>query len=496
MGGAPTVQAQKAPDPGQEYNSAVGAYMQNAPALYQEESTYQPLYNQMNTQMNLADMNAYSSMYQQQLPALTNAADAANTQAIGSQVQNLQNYGGAVTQAMYASNPAYGQIQSAANTELAQGQMADPTLSGIQSQIMNAIPGQQQAYNNIAAQVQQGTGQVNTALQGLSNQVAGDTTAQDLAQIRNQVAADPRSAIFNQTANQVMGAVGQVDPLTQQLQQQASQQLALGGKLSAQEAQDVDQQSMAAYSARGMLNSGASVGAQLLNRDQYSQQRMQQQQQFATGVSQLADTQQQERTQNAIGLTGLDISATQNNMQMAGSMTQAISGINQANTALQSGLQGQIASNLQNSTQQQAALTQASQAAFQTGMQQAATTQGSILDQMYRQQQAGTSNLQYLSGMSQATLAQLMGTQGVGQSAQSQVAGMAAQQTGGTGAPNLFNSSGVLQLANQNAMANMNSSGQAAMANAQGKSAQQAGMISAGAAGVAAIATIAGSALL
>lgn len=496
MGGAPQVQAPQAPDTAKEYAESQQTYIQNAPQLYQEESQYQPLYNQMNTAMNVSNMNAYSQLYQQQLPGLTQSADQANTQAIASQVGNLSQFGGQVTQAMYASNPAFGQLQTAANQELAQGSQPDQTLTGIMNQIQAAIPGQQQQYANLGMQVQQNTAGVNQQFQALSDKVGADTTASDLAQIRNQVASDPRSAIFNQTAGQVMGQLGQVDPLTQQLQQTASQQLALGGKLSAQEAQDVDQQSMAAFSARGMLNSGASVGSQLLNRDQYSQQRMQQQQQFASGVSQLADQQQQERTSNALGLTGMDISATQNNMSMAGQMTQAISGINQGNVSLQSGLQGQIASNLAQSTQQQAALAQASQGAFQSGMQQAASTQGSILDQMYRQQQAGTSNLQYLSGMSQATLSQLMGTQGGGASAAQQVSGMAQGATGGTGAPNLFNSSGVLQLTNQNAMANMNAQGGANIANAQAKSAQQAGMMQAGAAGVAAIATIAGAALL
>ena len=283
MGGSPSAQAPAAPDTAKEYAESQQTYIKNAPALYAEESQYQPLYNQMNAQMNVADMNTYSQLYQQQLPGLTTAADQANTQAIASQVGNMQQFGSQVTNAMYASNPAFGQLQGAANAELNQAQTPDATLTGIRNQVQSAIPGEQQAYSDISNQVRGNTEQVNAQLQGLSNKVGADPTAGDLTQIRNQVASDPRSAIFNQTAGQVMGQLGQVDPLTQQLKDSASQQLALGGKLSAQEAQDVDQQSMAAFSARGMLNSGASVGAQLLNRDQYSQQRMQQQQQFATG---------------------------------------------------------------------------------------------------------------------------------------------------------------------------------------------------------------------
>jgi hypothetical protein len=496
MGGAPQVQAPAAPNTAQEYAQSQQTYIQNAPQLYQEESQYQPLYNQMNTAMNTQNLNTYAALYQSQLPGLTQSADQANTQAMASQAQNLSMFGPGVTQSMFASNPAFGQLQSAANRQLQQGQTPDQTLSGILSQVQGAIPGQVQAYQNLGSQVGMNTAQTNQQFQALSDKVGADTTAADLTQIRNQVAADPRSAIFNQTAGQVMGQLGQVDPLTAQLQQQASQQLALGGKLSAQEAQDVDQQSRAAFSARGMLNSGASMGAELLNRDQYSQQRMQQQQQFASGVSALADQQQQERTTNALGLTATDIAATQNNMQMAGSMTQAISGINQGNVSLQSGLQGQIASNLAQSTQQQAALIQGAQSAFSAGQQQAAGLQGSILDQQYRQQQAGTTNLQYLTGMSQATLSQLLSGQGGGGAASQQIAGMAQGATGGTGAPNLFNSSGVLQLTNQNNMAAMNAQGGANIANAQAQSAAQGQTMAAGAAGVAAIATIAGAALL
>ena len=498
MGGSPTVNPPAAPDPGQEYNSATGAYIQNAPQLYAEESQYQPLYNQMNAQMNVQDMNTYATAYQQALPGLTQSADQANTQALASQVGNIQQFGSQVTQGMMGSNPAFGQLQNAANQELQQGQTADPTLSGILGQVQGAIPGQQAQYANIAGQVQQNTGQTNQQFQNISNQVGAENTTDvaNLSAIRNQVAADPRSAIFNQTAGQVMGNLGQQDPLTAQMEQQASSQLAQGGQLSAQQAQQVDQQSMAAFSARGMLNSGASVGAQLLNRDQYSQQRLAAAQQNAQSVSQIADTQQQERTQNALGLTGMDISATQNNMQMAGSMTQAISGINQANAGLQSGLQGQIASNLAQSTQQQTGIAQAANAALQAGTQESAAIQGQVLGQQYQQQQAGTANLQYLTGMSQATLSQLMSGQSPGTSAYNQIASTAQGASGGTGAPNLFNSSGVLQLTNQDAMAQMNAAGGANIANAQAKSATQGQEMAAGAAGVAAIATIAGAALM
>lgn len=476
MGGAPQVQAPKAPDTAQEYQQSLQAYMKNAPGLYAEESAYQPLYNQLQTQMNQQNIAQFGQQYFNMVPQATDVANVAQTSAQASQLANMKQFGPQTTQAMMASNPAFAQLQGRAQMNLAAG--ADPTMTGILNQVRGAIPGQQQGFSDLAAQTGRDVSGVNEQLQQLYGKAGAETSAADLAGIRNRVAADPRSQIFQQTAGQVMGNLGKVDPLTGQLKSLASEQLALGGNISAQEAQDVTQQARAAFSARGMLNANASIGAELLGRSQYQQQRLQQREQFAGDVSQLAAGQEQQRTANALGLTTTDIGATQANMQLAGGMTRDIAGINQANIGLQSGLQGAIADNLARARQQQQSLQQAGISAFQTGTQQAAGLQGSILDELYRQQAAGTSGLQYLAGAGQQNLAQILGYQGQG----TQVAGAGgAQNIYGTGGPNLFQSSGVLSLMNQNQMAQMNAQGAAGMSNAQSKGAASGAMIGAGA---------------
>jgi hypothetical protein len=475
MGGAPQVQAPAAPDPGRQFTSALAAYTGGAPALYAEESKYQPQYNQLQQQMQLSNNQAFAQQYFNMFPQAQQAANMQQQQASASALSNLQQYGGAATQAQLATNPAYGQLYQAAQQQLATS--PDQTLQGLLAQGQQALPGQIQGFQDISAQAQRDVTPVNEQLQNLYGKVGADTTAADLADIRNKVAADPRSQIFQQTAGNIMGNLGQVDPLTQQLKTMAGQQLSLGSTLSAQEAQDAAQQARAGWSARGMMGSSGSLAAEVLNRFNVGQQLLQQREQFGTGVSQLAEQQAQNRVANAFGLTQADIGATQANMQMAGQMTQAIGGLNQANTQLQAGLQGQIMQNLSNLRQQQAGLQGQAVQTFQQGLQQAAGLQGSILDQMYRQQQAGMQGLQYYTQAGQQGLAAILGVQGQGASLAQ--AALGATQVAG-GAPNLFNSSGMLQLTNQSAMANMNAQGSANIANAQARQQQQGAMIGAG----------------
>jgi len=227
-----------------------------------------------------------------------------------------------------------------------------------------------------------------------------------------------------------MGALGNLDPLTQQLQTTAQQQLALGGQMSPQMAADVAQQERAAYQARGMMQSAGSIGAEVMGQQQVQQQLLGQREQFASGVSGLVQNEQQQRVANALGLSSTDIQATLANQQLGAGIGQNIAGIQQANTGLQSGLQNQISGNLQNALQQQAGLQGQALSAYQ----------GAI----------------------------------------GQVAG-AGLNAYGTGAPSLFQSSGLLGLVNQNTMAGYNANMAAQQMNAQSKGAASGAMIGAGA---------------
>jgi hypothetical protein len=489
MGGAPQVQTPQAPDTAQEYQQALDIYTRNAGRVYSSEAQYQPLYNQLQQQMQGSNINFYAQQYMGLLPQAEAAAEGMQTSAQRSQLQNMQHLAPQVTQALYSSNPAYGQLQNLANQQLAAG--PDQTLTGYRQQIEQAIPGQVQAFGQLAGQVGADVLPVNERLQSLYERVGADTSAAKMGDLAQKVLSDQRGDIFNQTKANVMGALGQVDPLTQQLKTMAGEQLALGGSISQQEAQDVAQQARAAYSSRGMLNANASIGAELLNRSQYQQARLAQREQFGAGVSQLADQQAQQRVANALGLTSTDVAATLANQQLGGQLMGQAAGITQANVGLQSGLQSAIADNLARARQQQSALTGQAVNAYQTGMQQAAGLQGSILDQLYRQRQSGAGIMQYLTGASQQALSGIMGTQAQGANLATTGAALNAY---GTGGPSLFDSSGILSLLNQNQMAQMNATSQANTVNAQSSGASRGALIGAGA-GIAG-ALVVGAALL
>jgi hypothetical protein len=481
MGGGPTVQAPQAPDPGQEYQSSINAYTKNAPQLYQEESQYQPLYNQMQQQIQGSNINYYASALEGQLPGAQSALQNTQNMAIQNAMQQYTNNVGSINQAVMANNPALQQIQSIAQQQ--QGATTpDQTLQGLLNQSQQQTGAGVQQLQGLASQAGQMYNQQNAQLQGLTDQ-AGQYTGQgvgDLRGIAGQAAANTRSDIFNQTKGVVMGQLGNLDPVTQNLSDLAQQQLSLGGQVSQQGLQDADQAARAAYSARGMLNSSGSIASEVLNRDQVQQARLQQREQFGMGVGQMVNAETQARTGNALALTQTDINATQQNQALAGQMYQAAGQLGQSGTQLQGSLQGQIASNIGNAAQQQAALAQAAIGTQQAGTAQAQSLQGGILDQIYRNQQAASGNQQYLYGAQSGAQGSILGTQAGGANLLGSIMGDVPQM--GTGSPNLFQGSGLLQLTSQNQMAQMNATASANQMNAQSQGNAKGAMIGAGAA--------------
>jgi hypothetical protein len=254
-------------------------------------------------------------------------------------------------------------------------------------------------------------------------------------------------------------------------------------------ASDVAQQERAAYSARGMLQSTGSIGAEIMGQQQMQQQLLQQREQFAGSVAPLVQNEQQQRTANAMGLTSTDIQATQANQQLGAQLGQSIAGIQQGNIGLQSGLQAQIAANLQNQTAQQAGLQGQALSAYQGGIGQMAGIQGAALQQQLAQQQMGAGIGQYLTSAQQQALSGVLGYQPQGAALTSAGAGLNAY---GTGGPSLFQSSGLLGLVNQNTMAGYNANMGAQYANAQSAGASKGAMIGAGA-GIAGAAIMGGA---
>lgn len=127
-------------------------------------------------------------------------------------------------------------------------------------------------------------------------------------------------------SNQAMGAG--YGPLGTDLQNMARQQLALGGGLSDEQKRNATQAAREGWAARGLINSNGAVGAEVLNRDAYSQALLNQRQGFAQNVNQLGQSQQGLNNNFLLGTLGAG--ATANSQSL---------GAQQANQA--AGLQAQ-----------------------------------------------------------------------------------------------------------------------------------------------------------
>jgi hypothetical protein len=480
MGGPPSVPTMKPPDAGQQFASALGAYTRGAPALYAEESQYQPLYNQMQQAIQGSNIDFYTQAIERQMPGAQTMQNYLQSAASQAAMNRYSQYAGQAGQAAMMASP---QLQALSQYGMSQlGATADPTLQGLLAQVQQQTPGQVQGLQDLAAQAGRSMEPINAQLQNLYGQ-AGGLTQQAVGDVRNiagQAAADPRSALWQATAANVQGNLGQLDPLTQQLQQKAQSELALGGQLSPEQIASATQQARAGYSARGMLGASGSIAAEVLGRAAFQQQMLGQREQFASGVSGLVQQEQAQRTGAAMGMSQADIQASLANRQLAGQLYQGAGQLGQAGVQLGMGLQGQIAANLQNAQQQQAGLLQAANAAQIQGTQLASGLQGSILDQLYRQQAGGAAALQGVYGAQQGAANYALGAPSAGGDIASQL-GLNAR-TFGTGSPNLFQGSGLLQLTAQNQMAGYNQQAAANQMNAQSQGAASGAMIGAGAA--------------
>jgi hypothetical protein len=461
----------KPPDAGQEFSSALSAYTKGAPALYQEEAQYQPMYNQLQQQMDLSNVNAYLGM----VPTAQAAANQATGSAQASALQNLQTLGGQASQAALAANPYTSQMQQFSQGQLGAG--FDPTLQGLYGQTMGAIPNQVAGFGQLGQQLGAGMAPINAGLGALAQQAGTDPSGAQgfLTGLRNQAAANTRTPMFQQTAGTVMGQLGTTDPLLGQMQGMAQQGLALGSTLSPEQIANATQAARAGYSARGLVQSNPAVAAEVLARDQYGQQLLASRQQFAGGVQQMGLAENQQQIANAMGLQGMDIGATQANQAFAGQLGMQIPGLQQAQIAQQAGLYGQLGANVMGQNQQQMALQQAANAAQMGGYGQAAGLQQAMLGQQTAQQTMGIQGLQYLSGLAGQGMAGVLGQQSQGFGPM--IAGGLQAPTGG---PSLFNSSGMLPLEAQNQMAGYNQMNQANMVNAQSKGAASGAMLGAG----------------
>jgi len=466
--------------------------MKYAPQLYGEESQFQPLYNQMQQGIMGSNIGYYSNALINQMAPAQTALDQAQRQAVASSAQQYNQYSGSIGQTVLAQNPALAQLYGLGQQQL--GATADPALQALYGQAggLSAQAAQQtgagvQQLQGLAQQAGAQMQPINQQLQSLYGQVM-PMAQQGVGQLQGlaaQAAADTRSPLWQATAANVQGNLGQLDPLTQQLSDTAQQQLALGGSLSPSQLADVTQQARAAYSARGMLGASGSIAAEVLGRTSFQQQLLQQREQFAGAVDPLVQQQLQQRTANAMGMSQADIAATQANRQLAGNLYSQATGLGMQGLQVGAGIQGQIGQNIQNTISQQAGLAQAAIGTQQQGLSQQYQglqlqqgLQQSVLDQIYRQQAAGAQNLGNVYANQAAVQSGILGSQSNAANWVNALYGGVAGM--GTGSPNLFQGSGMLQLVNQSRMAQMNANAAANQMNAQSQGAASGAMISAG----------------
>jgi hypothetical protein len=101
-------------------------------------------------------------------------------------------------------------------------------------------------------------------------------------------------------------AASQPNQIEAMLQRQAQDELALGRSLSPEQERAAQQSARAAFAARGLGASAGSSAAEILNRDQFAQQRLDQRRQFALGANQLDLARRQRRLGLAGGYADLD----------------------------------------------------------------------------------------------------------------------------------------------------------------------------------------------
>lgn len=127
-------------------------------------------------------------------------------------------------------------------------------------------------------------------------------TADQLAgRLDNEYLAKTRGVIGDE-----LTAASTPNAIEARLQQDAEAELALGRTLSPEELRNATQSARAAMAARGMATGNAGVGAEILNRDAYAQQRLDQRRAFAAGVNQMDLARRQRRVGLAGAYTELD----------------------------------------------------------------------------------------------------------------------------------------------------------------------------------------------
>ena len=181
------------------------------------------------------------------------------------------------------------------NQELRRGNVADvQTYAPKLQELVNRLnPNRQQAqdYANAAAMTEVGPNSFQTVL--------GNTFTRG-PQYGTVAANDNPLLSFAAGQAQANG----YSPLGSDLQQMARDQLALGDRLSGQDTRNAQQAAREAWAARGLVNSNGAVGAEILNQDALSRQRLAERQAFAQNIGALGQQQQGINQNYTLGVLG------------------------------------------------------------------------------------------------------------------------------------------------------------------------------------------------
>lgn len=284
-------------DPAKVAADSLAVQLRYAPDVYAANAQFLPQYAQLAT--NVAG---------QVLPDLQQQQSTANTAQRTADIADVRNLGASALEAWRTANPqlvdAQGRLSESIDTA---GRAGTPQVGAHEAnapELVDAVP-------TSAARV----GPAATAAAPTLGRAAG---------LRAATARAPgllRSLEADAGAN-----LGQVSPLQLRLQQQAMEML--GSDLSPAELAKVQQDTRAAYAARGLYDSNQAIGAEILNTDSARRQRQLENAGFAQGVDASGQQQLQGNRAYAGSVTGMGLNQSQFN---AGQRQQA----NLANTGAQ-----------------------------------------------------------------------------------------------------------------------------------------------------------------
>ena len=203
---------------------------------------------------------------------------------------------------------------------------------------------QQMAAASSASQLKTNQGMIDQALKAtdtISGKLNNGYTAKALGLVdgaAGQIA--PMQGLADQMqglSTQALGQTGQTE-IEKQLQSQALGDLALGRSLTPEQERAAQQSARAGFAARGMAVGTPSAVAEILNRDAYSQNRLDARRAFAGTVDQANNQAVNSRMATAGSLLGQSFGAQQNVGQMGQSAAQSYAALDPYGRALGSNI--------------------------------------------------------------------------------------------------------------------------------------------------------------